>query len=81
MNALRAREGITARTLEFAVLTTARPGEVRWMRWNRPREAADGVFRAQAGSPALIGIPPPLILMVNLEGMPLAVKSCSLRSL
>ena len=34
MNALRAREGITARTLEFAVLTTARPGEVRWMRWN-----------------------------------------------
>ena len=38
MNALRAREGIAARALEFAVLTAARSGEVRWMRWSE----ADG---------------------------------------
>lgn len=31
---LRAREGIAARALEFAILTAARSGEVRGMRWD-----------------------------------------------
>ncbi len=34
MTALRAREGVAARGLEFAVLTGARSGEVRGMRWD-----------------------------------------------
>ena len=34
MTALRAREGIAARVLEFAVLTAARSGEVRLMGWD-----------------------------------------------
>ena len=34
MTALRAREGIAARALEFAVLTAARSGEVRSMGWD-----------------------------------------------
>ncbi len=38
MAALRAREGIAARALEFAILTGARSGEVRGMRW----EEVDG---------------------------------------
>ena len=31
--ALRQREGIAARAVEFAILTAARSGEVRGMRW------------------------------------------------
>jgi integrase len=34
MTALRAREGVAERALEFAVLTAARSGEVRGMRWD-----------------------------------------------
>lgn len=34
MTALRQREGVAARALEFAVLTGARSGEVRGMRWD-----------------------------------------------
>ena len=45
MNALRAREGIAARALEFAVLTAARSGEVRSMRWD---EVADDVWTVPA---------------------------------
>jgi integrase len=33
MNALRAREGISAQALEFAILTACRSGEVRGARW------------------------------------------------
>ena len=34
---LRQRDGISARALEFVVLTAARSGEVRGMRWDRGR--------------------------------------------
>ena len=33
MSALRAREGVSARTVEFAILTACRSGEVRGARW------------------------------------------------
>jgi hypothetical protein len=39
MAALAEREGIAALTLRFAILTAARPGEVRGMRWVRPLSA------------------------------------------
>jgi integrase len=41
MTALRIREGVAARALEFAVLTAARSGEVRGARWS---EIDDGVW-------------------------------------
>jgi integrase len=42
---LRAREGIAARALEFLILTAARSGEVRGMRWD---EVEDGCWTVPA---------------------------------
>ena len=48
MTALRAREGIAARALEFVILTAARSGEVRGARWSEIDRAA-GVWTVPAG--------------------------------
>jgi len=45
MSRLRERQGVSARALEFAILTAARSGEVRGMAWD---EVKDGVWTVPA---------------------------------
>jgi integrase len=45
MKELRGREGVSARALEFIILTTARSGEVRGARWN---EICSGIWTVPA---------------------------------